>query len=308
MRSECVNRNMTGNKLVVGLVILCAMTFLDGCSNMPLLDPKGPIGASELILIAVSFALMLLVVIPVIFMAIWFPRRFNATNPKGEYAPKWSYSFKIELVVWLVPAVIVFALSVLTWTESHRLDPFKPIASTVKPVNIQAVSFDWKWLFIYPDQNVATVNHLVLPAKTPLNFKITSDTVMTSFFIPQLGSQIYAMGGMQSRLHLLADEPGHYTGQNQQFSGDGYPDMHFGVDVVSQQQFENWLDNTKQTPDKLDLAHLKELRTPEAGIPVTNFSSVMPGLFNQILNKYHRNAVKQMAGSVRVKIANSEEK
>ena len=253
---------------------------------MQVLDPKGPIGASDLFVIAVSFALMLLVVIPVIIMALWFPRKYKATKPKGDYAPKWSYSFKIELIVWLVPLGIITALSILTWTETHRLDPYMPIESAAKPINIEAVSFDWKWLFIYPDQNVATVNHLVVPAKVPLNFKITSDTVMTSFFIPRLGSQIYAMGGMQSQLHLLADEPGVYTGQNQQFSGDGFPDMHFNVSVVSQEHFNDWVAKTKQAPDKLDLAQLEKLRQRGVGFPIQSFSWVKPGLFKDIVNKY----------------------
>jgi len=277
---------MKGNKYLVGLALLCVATILGGCSNVPLLDPKGPVGLSELYVIGISFALMLLVVVPVIIMAIWFPRRYKASNPKGAYAPKWSYSFKIELVVWLVPAIIITALGILTWKETHRLDPFNPIDSSVKPFNVEAVSFDWKWLFIYPDQAVATVNHLVLPAKVPVSFKITSDTVMTSFFIPQLGSQIYAMGGMQSRLHLLADEPGIYTGQNQQFSGEGFPDMHFTVNVTTAEQFNDWIVKIKQVPDKLDLAQLTKLRKPGVGFEVTSFSWVKPGLFNDILRKY----------------------
>jgi cytochrome o ubiquinol oxidase subunit 2 len=296
---------MKRNKPLAGLVLLCVAGFLQGCSTIPLLNPKGPVGAADLFVIGVSFTLMLLVVVPVIIMAIWFPRRYKASNPKGDYAPKWSYSFKIELIVWLVPAVIVTALSVLTWKETHRLDPFIPIHSAVKPINIEAVSFDWKWLFIYPDQQVATVNHLVVPAKVPLNFKITSDTVMTSFFIPQLGSQIYAMGGMQSRLHLLADEPGEYSGQNQQFSGDGFPDMHFNVSAMTQDQFDAWIAKTKQAPDKLDQTQLEKLRKPGVGFPVTYFSWVKPGLFSDILSKYQTTLAGKSGAST--KTALSEE-
>ena len=299
---------MNKNSFFIGLSTLFASALLEGCSSMQVLDPKGPIGASDLFVIVVSFALMLLVVIPVIIMALWFPRKYKASKPKGDYAPKWSYSFKIELIVWLVPLAIVTALSVLTWKETHSLDPFNPIKSIVKPINIEAVSFNWKWLFIYPDLNVATVNHLVVPAKTPLNFKITSDTVMTSFFIPRLGSQIYAMGGMQSRLHLLADEPGVYTGQNQQFSGDGFADMHFDVNVTSQEQFDNWIAKTKQAPDKLDLVQLEKLRKPGMGFPIKTFSWVKPGLFKDIVNKYRTAAGEKASQPYPTKTAALDEK
>ncbi len=174
-----------------------------------------------------------------------FPRKYRASNTKATYTPKWSHSAKIDLVIWLVPVAIVTALGILAWNATHRLDPYKPIDSGVKPVSIEAVSLDWKWLFIYPDHNIAIVNQLVFPAKVPLSFRITSDTVMTSFFIPQLGSQIYAMAGMQTRLHLMADEPGIYAGQNQQFSGRGYADMHFKAIAVSREQFEAWVQKAR---------------------------------------------------------------
>jgi cytochrome o ubiquinol oxidase subunit 2 len=302
---------MKGNNYRVSATLLFLVLLLQGCSNVPLLDPKGPIGSSELVVIGVAFALMLIVVIPVIVMALWFPRRYKASNPKGDYAPKWSYSRKIELTVWLVPAAIVTALSILTWKETHRLDPFAPLKTTVNPIDIEAVSFDWKWLFIYPQQNIATVNQLVFPAHVPINFRITSDTVMTSFFIPQLGSQIYAMGGKKSQVHLLADEPGIYLGQNQQFSGRGFPDMNFIVRVTSDEQFDAWAHKTKQTPSKLDLTQLEKLRKPSAGYPVTSFSWVKQGLFNDIVSKYHagsmNNPVDYQANSVLLEKKSMEE-
>lgn len=236
--------------------------------------------------------LMLLVVVPVTVMALWFPFRYRASAPREDYDPKWSRSGKIDLIVWLVPAVIVTALGMLAWKESHRLDPFKPIDSAARQINIEVVSLDWKWLFIYPEQNIATVNQLVFPANTPVSFRITSDSVITSFFIPQLGSQIYAMSGMQSRLHLLADEPGIYSGHNQQFSGSGYPDMNFNVMVTSQVQFEAWIEKAKQSPAKLDLAGFEELSNPGIGFPVTTFSWVEDGLFDAIMNKYRTSMVK----------------
>jgi cytochrome o ubiquinol oxidase subunit II len=253
---------------------------------MVLLDPKGPIGSDEKFVILAAFGLMLIVVIPVLVMVFWFPYKFRAGNTKADYAPKWTFSIWIELVVWLVPAAIVTCLGVLAWKTTYQLDPYKPLASTAKPLTIEAVSLDWKWLFIYPDQNIAVVNQLVFPTNVPLNFKITSDTVMTSFFIPQLGSQIYAMAGMQTRLHLLADTPGTYEGQNQQLSGDGYTDMTFKAIATSQEQFEQWVQNAKGSPAKLDPARYRELTKPTADAPVAYFSSVKPDLFNHILSKY----------------------
>jgi cytochrome o ubiquinol oxidase subunit 2 len=270
----------------VGLLALWPAIFLAGCSDMLLLNPKGPIGDAERLIIYVAIGLMLLVVIPVFVMAVWFPWKYRASNPKATYAPKWSHSVRIELVIWLVPVAIVTALSILVWTETHRLDPYKPIDSGVKPTHIEAVSLDWKWLFIYPDQDIAVVNELVFPANAPLNFRITSDTVMTSFFIPQLGSQIYAMAGMQTRLHLMADEPGVYQGQNQQFSGRGFSQMHFKAIAVPREEFEAWVQKTKQTSGKLDLARYEEIGKPSIGYPVTHFSPVKPHLFDHIMRKY----------------------
>jgi cytochrome o ubiquinol oxidase subunit II len=289
---------------VAGMSALCVLASLAGCSNITLLHPKGPIGQSELFVIGAAFALMLIVVIPVIVMAFWFPRRYKASNPKGSYDPKWSDSATIDVVIWLVPATIVLALATLTWTESHRLDPFRPIDSSVVPINIETVSLDWKWLFIYPDQDIATVNQLVIPVGVPISFKITSGTVMTSFFIPQLGSQIYAMAGKQSQLHLMADEPGVYDGQNQQFSGRGFADMHFKVMAVSQQQFDDWVKKTRQLPDKLDPARFEELGKPGANYPITSFSWVSPGLFDEIVNNYR--GTESMPGSMHAKTATVE--
>jgi cytochrome o ubiquinol oxidase subunit 2 len=269
-----------------GLSALCTAAFLGGCRHAVLFDPKGPIGDAERFLILVAIALMLIVVIPVFVMSFLFGRRYRASNTKATYTPKWSYSGKIDLVTWLVPVVIVTALGILAWTQTHQLNPYKPIDRGVKPISIEAVSLDWKWLFIYPDHHIASVNELVFPAKVPLSFRITSDTVMTSFFIPQLGSQIYAMAGMQTRLHLMADEPGVYLGQNQQFSGRGFSNMHFKAIAVPEEQFEVWVQKTKQSPEKLDLARFEKIAKPSVGYPVTSFSWVKPDLFDYIIRKY----------------------
>jgi len=253
---------------------------------MLLFDPKGPIGDAERFVIVAAFVLMLIVVIPVFVMSSWFPWKYRAANSKATYMPKWNYSLGIDLAMWLVPVAIVTALGILSWKATHNLDPYKPIDSGGKPIRIEVVSLDWKWLFIYPDHDIAVVNQLVFPAGVPLSFRITSDTVLTSFFIPQLGSQIYAMPGRQTRLHLLADEPGTYAGHNQQFSGRGYADMHFKAIATSREQFEAWVQKAKQLPDKLDPARYSQLAKPSIAHSVMYFSAVKPGLFGHIIRKY----------------------
>ncbi len=270
----------------VGLSSLCAVTLLGGCSTILLFDPKGPIGEAERFIIIAAIVLMLIVLIPVFIMGFWFPRKYRASNTESTYMPKWSHSTRIELFMWAIPIAIVTVLSILAWTGTHSLDPYKPIASAEKPINIEAVSLDWKWLFIYPDQNIATVNEIAFPVNVPVSFKLTSDTVMTSFFIPQLGSQIYAMAGMQTKLHLLADKPGVYAGHNQQLSGRGYADMHFKANAVSREEFEAWVKKIKQSPEKLDVERYEKLAKPSDGYhPVVYFSSVKPGLFVYIMSK-----------------------
>lgn len=270
----------------VGLLSLCAATLLGGCSTILLLDPKGPIGEAQRFVIIAAIVLMLIVVIPVFVMGFWFPRKYRASNTESTYMPKWSHSAKIEFFMWAVPIVIVSVLAILAWTSTHSLDPYKPIHSVDKPINIEAVSLDWKWLFIYPDQNIATVNLITFPVNVPVSFRLTSDTVMTSFFIPQLGSQIYAMAGMQTRLHLLADKPGVYAGHNQQLSGRGYSDMHFKANAVSREEFESWVQEIRRSSEKLDVDRYEKLAKPSDGYhPVTYFSSVKPALFEYIVRK-----------------------
>jgi cytochrome o ubiquinol oxidase subunit 2 len=291
--------------LFLGLWLLCA-AVLGACSNVALLDPKGPIGEGNRLVILVAIGLMLIVVIPVFIMHFLFSWRYRATNTKATYKPKWSYSGRIDLAMWLFPIAIVIGLAVLAWSQTHRLDPYRPI-DPGKRIEIEVVSLDWKYLFIYPEHGIATVNQLIFPAQVPLSFRLTSDTVMTSFFIPQLGSQIYAMAGRQTRLHLMADEPGTFFGHNQQFSGRGYADMHFKAVAVSGGQFAAWVQKTKQSANKLDLARLEELAKPSMGYPVTTFSSVMPGLFEHIMGKYNP-AWGEEPGPIRQKSESAHEK
>jgi cytochrome o ubiquinol oxidase subunit 2 len=263
-----------------------AATLLSGCSQLLLLNPKGPVGDTERFVIIAALALMLIVVIPVIAMVLWFPRKYRASNPKATYMPDWSRSTRIELVVWLVPAAIITVLGILVWHTTYRLDPYKPIDTEVKPITIEAVSLDWKWLFIYPDQKIATVNQLVFPVNVPLSFRVTSGTVMTSFFIPQLGSQIYAMAGMQTRLHLMAHEAGTFAGQNQQFSGRGYSDMTFKAIATSREEFDDWVRKVSRSTEKLDTARFEKIAAPSVAAAVTHFTLAQADLFDRILNQF----------------------
>ena len=268
------------------MVFIGTVLILTGCDQLLLFNPKGPVGNTERSLIIISFVLMLIVVIPVFIMAFWFALKYRVSNTHSTYAPKWDYSAAIDWVIWLVPVAIVTVLAYLAWSSTFSLDPYKSIRSENKPLRIDVVSMDWNWLFIYPDQDIAVVNELVFPAGVPVKFRLTSATVMTSFFIPQLGSQMYAMAGMQTQLNLLADEPGTYTGQNQEFSGEGYADMHFQVTVNSSEQFEEWVKKVKGSSDKLDLARYEELSKPTKGGLEIHFASVGPNLFEYILNTY----------------------
>ena len=262
-----------------------ATVLLSGC-HLSVLDPKGPIAADEKSLIVTATLLMLLVVIPVIFMALAFAWKYRESNTAATYTPDWSYSHRIEVAVWAVPVAIIAVLGTITWKTTHELDPYKPLESSVKPITIDVVALDWKWLFIYPEQRIATINEIHFPVGTPVNFRITSDTVMNVFFIPQLGSQIYAMAGMQTQLNLLADTPGVYDGLSANFSGAGFPDMTFKAHVTSQRDFDAWVAQVKASPDKLGLDNYSEISKPSTKDPVRVFSSVEPMLYAAVLDKY----------------------
>lgn len=280
------------------ILALGTLALLSGCTdkNLLLLNPKGPIGMGEKHVILTAFGLMLIVVIPVILMTVFFAWRYRASNKKATYAPKWDHSTKIELVVWLVPSAIILALGILVWSSTHELSPYKPLATKEKPLEIQAVSLDWKWLFIYPDQHIATVNQLVFPAHTPVHFSITSGTVMGSFFIPQLGSQIYSMAGMRTQLSLQADEPGTYLGFNSQFSGNGFSGMNFkAIATPTQAAFDKWVNKARQSQSTLDMASFKQLQKPSENNPVSYYSTVTPHLFKDIIHLYMKMPKKDMA-------------
>lgn len=269
---------------VIGLLGVTA--FLSGCSKMVILHPKGPIGSDERVLIYWAIGLMLIVIVPVFIMAFWFAARYRASNKKANYDPKWTDSTKVEIVIWAVPILIVVALSYLTITRTSSLDPYKPLPAKEKPVHVEVISTDWNWLFIYPDYNIASVNELVFPKNTPLSFKLTSASVMTSFFIPQIGSQMYVMAGMTTHLHLMASDTGTYVGQNNEFSGKGYNTMHFKAISMTPSAFEAWVLKVKHSPDSLNMKTYNQVSHPNVGYPVTFYSSVAPNLFNHVVGEF----------------------
>ncbi|SAK50116.1 ubiquinol oxidase polypeptide II [Caballeronia temeraria] len=265
---------------------LIASLCLSGC-KLEVLDSKGVVGAAESSLIATATFAMLLVVVPVILLTLFIAWRYRASNTKATYAPKWAHSTAIEVVVWAIPAVIILYLGILTWKTSHELDPYKPLQSDVKPINVEVVALDWKWLFIYPDLGVASVNQLAFPVGTPVNFRITSDSVMNSFFIPQLGSQIYAMAGMQTKLHLMADHAGDFAGISANYSGKGFSDMKFRALAMSNADFDAWLKKVKTAPENLSMDVYAGVAQPSEKVAVRYFSTVDPKLFNNIVAKYN---------------------
>jgi cytochrome o ubiquinol oxidase subunit II len=249
-----------------------------GCGD-GVLDPHGPIASDERIILLNSLGIMLAIVVPTIAATLGVAYWFRASNTRAQYLPDFHYSGRLEMLVWSIPAMTVFLLGSLCWVSSHDLDPPKPIASTVKPVTIQVVSLDWKWLFIYPDQGVGAVNTLTIPAETPINLELTSSAVMNSFFVSQLAGQIYTMGGMTTRLNFLASEPGTYEGRSANFSGDGFSDMHFLVHAVPPDDFAAWVAKTQSAGPTLDRQSYDDLVKPSEAVAPFTYSHVSPGLF-----------------------------
>jgi len=259
--------------------------LLSGC-NMALLDPKGAIGMEQKSLIMTATWLMLIVVVPVIIMTFLFAWKYRASNKNATYSPNWSHSNKIEFVVWTIPCIIIVILGTLTWKSTQALDPRNPLPSENKPLVIEAISLDWKWLFIYPEQGIATVNEIAFPANVPVQFKVTSGSVMNSFFIPQLGSQIYAMAGMQNQVHLIANEEGVYKGMSANYSGKGFSGMKFTATATSADKFDEWVMKVKQSAKGLQMADYEQLAKPTENNAVEYFSSVKSDLYQDIINKY----------------------
>ena len=260
------------------------LLILASCSHQGLLDTAGPIAAGERTILLNSVVIMLAIVIPTIAATLGFAFWYRADRPRGRYLPDWAYSGRVELVVWAIPILVIMFLAGVIWVGSHDLDPFKPLPSekTTRPIEVDVVSLDWKWLFIYPEQGVASVNQLTIPAGVPVHFKLTSASVMNAFFVHRLGSMIYTMNGMVTQVNLQADKPGIYWGQSAQYSGDGFSDMNFQTHALPPAEFAAWVAKTKGQGPTLDAAAYAGLAKQGTVKQAYNYGAVQPGLFDQI--------------------------
>src|ERR1700722_938475 len=276
-------------------VALIILLFLAACAtdamyltshSIAVLDPRGIIGEKERDLIITACLLMLIVVIPVFALTLAFAWIYRENNPKAQHLPDWEHNYIAEYCWWGVPVFIIAILAVITWKSSHELNPFKPIASEKKTITIQAVALQWKWLFIYPEEGIAAINFVQFPEKTPVHFEITSDAPMNSFWIPQLGGQIYAMPAMRSSLYLIANEQGDFRGCSANISGAGFAGMKFIAKSSSEEEFAKWVESVKQSAKILNLDEYQLLLTPTEYAPVSYYAPVQQGLFDQIIMKY----------------------
>lgn len=272
-------------KVISALLLSVVMLSLSGC-ELALFDPKGPVGEQAKTLILTSVGLMLIIIIPVLIMCVYFPYKYRKSNKNAEYKPHWEHSTKIEIIVWLIPCLIIIALATVTYITSHSLDPRKSLGKDEDTLTIQVVAMDWKWLFIYPEQQVATVNEIAIPVNKPVEFLITSDTVMNSFFIPRLGSQIYAMAGMENRLNLMASEEGVYRGMSANYSGFGFSGMKFKTHAVSDEGFQEWVNKVKRSPLVLDDKAYEILSKKTKDHAIQHFADVDPLHFKKTIEKY----------------------
>ena len=257
--------------------------LLTGCER-GVLDPQGPIGAAERTILLDALGIMLAIVIPTIIATIWFAFWFREGNANARYRPQWVYSGRLELVIWSIPLLTITFLGGITWVGSHDLDPGRPLNRT-KPLEVEVVSLDWKWLFIYPEQGVASVNQLTVPAGTPVHFSLTSASVLNAFFVPQLGSMIYTMNGMTTQLHLQADREGDFYGRSTMFSGDGFPGMEFTLHAVSSDAFENWTRGVRGTGPTLDTNSYAELAKQSINVKPFTYGAIDPDLFQAIVTQ-----------------------
>jgi cytochrome o ubiquinol oxidase subunit 2 len=270
-------------RYLIFALALASASMLGGCTE-GVLDPKGPIASAERQILLNSLGIMLAIAIPTILATLGMAYWFRSSNKRARYLPDFEYSGRLEILVWSIPAMTVLLVGGVAWVGSHDLDPGKALASNVKPVRVQVVSLDWKWLFIYPEQGIASVNQLTIPVGTPVSFQLTSSNVMNSFFVPQLGSQIYTMAGMVSRLHLQADHLGTYRGLSAQYSGEGFSDMRFPVDAVSAERFAQWTAAVRDAGPILDAGNYADLARPSKAVSPFTYRAVAPDLFSGILN------------------------
>jgi cytochrome o ubiquinol oxidase subunit 2 len=272
-------------RLRAGATLILMGPPLSSCTSATILNPAGPVGSADRTIMLDALVIMLAIVIPTIVATLAFAWWYRAGNARAVYRPGFVYSGRIELIVWSIPLLVILFLGGVIWVGSHDLDPGKPIASRTPPLEVQVVALDWKWLFIYPGQRIATVNQLVIPAGVPVRFRITSASVMNVFFVPRLGSMIYAMNGMATTLHLQADRVGDFYGQSAHFSGDGFSDMNFRMRVVPQGQFAGWVAATRGGAGALNSAAYIALARQSQDVPPSAFATVQQQLFQDIVER-----------------------
>ncbi|HEY9236259.1 MAG TPA: ubiquinol oxidase subunit II, partial [Phenylobacterium sp.] len=274
------------------LLSLPLLLSLGACSAV-VLDPAGDIAVRERDLLLVSTYLMLLIIVPVMALVIFFAWKYRASNKAARYEPDWDHSTHLELVIWAAPLLIIICLGAITWASTHLLDPYRslghvkqgePVAASTKPLDVEVVALDWKWLFIYPEYGIASVNEMAAPVDRPIRFKITASSVMNSFYIPALAGQIYAMPGMETKLHAVINHRGEYDGFSANYSGAGFSSMRFKFHGLDDKGFDAWVAKVRQADAGLDRARYLELERPSERVPVTHFSQIDPMLWDAIVN------------------------
>lgn len=284
-------KNMSWHRkaVFVTTIVVVALSTLGwylGKVGIAELSPHGTIGDKERSLILFALGLSVVVVVPVFVLLGFISWKYRANNHKSQYRPEWDHNNFLETAWWLIPGILIAILSVVTWVSSHELDPFKPLSSTASPIRVQVVALNWKWLFIYPDYDIATVNQLEVPTNTPINFSITSDAPMNSFWIPQLGGQIYAMPGMSTQLHLDAKDEGDYVGRSANISGNGFAGMTFMTHARSTAEFNSWIQSVRRTPHPLSTSAYSALSQPSTYVKPDSYSTVQSRLYDTIVMKY----------------------
>jgi cytochrome o ubiquinol oxidase subunit II len=274
------------------LLLLPLVALLGGC-NFVVMNPAGDIAVQQRDLVIVSTVLMLIIIIPVMALTVFFAWKYRQANTAARYEPDWDHSTHLELVIWAMPLLIIICLGAITWSSTHLLDPYRRLdriapgnaASLNEPLVVEVVALDWKWLFIYPEYGVAAVNELAAPVDRPIRFKITATSVMNSFYIPALAGQIYAMPGMETKLHAVINKPGTYEGFSANYSGAGFSHMRFAFLGVDEAGFDAWIAKAKANPDKLTRDVYLELEKPSEKVPAKLYNTVDADLYKLILNQ-----------------------
>ena len=280
-------------KKLSALLMLAALGLLSGC-GMVVMKPSGDVAMQQRDLILISTGLMLIIIIPVICLTLFFAYKYRASNKEASYEPDWDHSTGLELIIWSAPLLIIIALGAITWISTHTLDPYRPldriaenraVPTGTQPLEVEVVALDWKWLFIYPEQGIATVNELAAPVDRPITFRISASSVMNSFFVPALAGQIYAMPGMETKLHAVINQPGVFDGFSANYSGAGFSHMRFKFHGLSNADFDKWVQTAKDGGGTLDRPGYLELERPSEREPVRKWATVAPKLFDAVVNR-----------------------